>query len=144
MPFYKRIQNNQLLVAEIEVTSAGVSLLAVNHELYNYPVDGWYWFDTAEEAEINIPKTEESNPAPQAVTQVTMRQARLALFEINLLDKVERAIKGMRGTEGKIAQIEWESASVIDKNHPLIKQLMPILNLTDSDLDSLFQLASTK
>lgn len=147
MPFYKRIVDT-IVVLNQELKINDSTILEDDHEKYTYPIDGWYWFATMEDAEANIPKTAAPEPSPaptpQPIQQVTMRQARLALFEKDLLDKVERSIRGIRGPAGRIAQIEWESASVVDRNSPLIQELMPSLNLTAEQIDQLFALAATK
>ncbi len=48
--FYKL--DGELLLSSIFVSSPSFDLIAENHNKYNYPVDGWYWFDTEEEAKI--------------------------------------------------------------------------------------------
>ena len=55
--FYKN-DNTELLYAPNGVMHQDYDLLAENHMNYEYPIDGWYWFDTEEEARIffNIPK----------------------------------------------------------------------------------------
>lgn len=34
------------------VHTPSTSLLAEEHESYQYPVEGWYWFETIAEAEV--------------------------------------------------------------------------------------------
>ena len=77
-------------------------------------------------AKINVPET------------IDMRRARLALLQAGLLDTVEAAIAAMSGTEGKAARIEWEYATTIRRNHPLVKQLQGALSLTDEQMAQLF------
>jgi len=86
-------------------------------------------------------------PAPaQAILPqtVTMRQARLALLEAGLLASVEAAIASMTGTEGEAARIEWEYATELRRDHPLVVSLVPALGLTDAQLDALFLSAAAK
>jgi hypothetical protein len=47
--FYK-LDGEILLHAPNEVSSAFYDLSHKNHEQYEYPVDGWYWFDSEEQA----------------------------------------------------------------------------------------------
>lgn len=56
MAFFKNDDNN-LLVAPNFVYAPTFTLLVEDHNTYTYPQDGWYWFDTEEEARIffNIP-----------------------------------------------------------------------------------------
>lgn len=49
MPFYKR-ENDELHAAPLFVSGPGLDLTAENKDQYSYPVEGWYWFDTLDEA----------------------------------------------------------------------------------------------
>lgn len=77
-------------------------------------------------------------PEPQTPTVVSMRQARLALLQQNLLDAVEQAIA--IGT--KADQITWEYATEVNRSDALVVNMATALNLTEADLDNLFQAAS--
>lgn len=48
--FYK-LDNTSLLCAPNKVTHKDYVLETVNKDTYTYPVSGWYWFNTLEEAE---------------------------------------------------------------------------------------------
>jgi hypothetical protein len=47
--FYKK-ENEELLYATNIVEGNGFVLVAQDKDQYEYPVDGWYWFDSEEEA----------------------------------------------------------------------------------------------
>lgn len=47
--FYKHIQG-RLLYGPNFVLNADYTLERSTHETHTYPVDGWYWFETEEEA----------------------------------------------------------------------------------------------
>lgn len=49
MAFYKD-DNGSLLVGENFVYSPTVTLKKEDKDTYTYPQDGWYWFDTEDEA----------------------------------------------------------------------------------------------
>jgi hypothetical protein len=53
--FYKL--DTPLLYAPTEVHNLHYRLSRVDHHTYSYPVDGWYWFDSKENAHefFNIP-----------------------------------------------------------------------------------------
>lgn len=53
MAFYKK-DGDELLVGENFVSATGFELLAELHSSYDYPVDGWYWFDDFEQATITF------------------------------------------------------------------------------------------
>ena len=48
--FYK-FENGSLLSGEL-VTSPSFILVAEDKDTYTYPVQGWHWFDTEEEAQV--------------------------------------------------------------------------------------------
>ena len=72
------------------------------------------------------------NPVPQ---QVTMRQARLALLSVGLLDDVEMVI----AAAGRAAQLEWEYAAVVDRSGPIVAIVQQQKALTDAQIDDLFR-----
>ena len=49
MAFYKE-DNGSLLIGENFVYSPTVTLKAEDKDNFTYPQDGWYWFDTEDEA----------------------------------------------------------------------------------------------
>lgn len=49
MAFYRR-ENGTVVRADGPLFGPGYDLLAEQRGAYEYPVDGWYWFDTDEEA----------------------------------------------------------------------------------------------
>lgn len=77
-----------------------------------------------------------ANQPPAPIRTIDARRLRLALFQLKLLDKVESAI----ATLGRAAQIEWEFATDIKENYPLVDALATELNL---DTESIFTLASS-
>lgn len=101
------------------------------------PHKGWRLMTPEEVAEADAPKP----VVPQAVT---MRQARLALLMVGLLDNVEAAIAAIPDTTmRRAAEIEWEYATEVQRNSPLTAQLGPNLGLTNAQIDELFIAGST-
>ena len=72
-------------------------------------------------------------PAPVEITQVTMRQARLALLQSGLLDAVEAHVATPE------QRIWWDYSTVVEKNNPLCQEISAALGL---DLTVLFDLAA--
>ncbi len=68
---------------------------------------------------------------------ITMRQARLQLLEVELLDDVEALVALDRKS-----QIEWEYASEVYRQSQLIESVKGALNLTDTQIDNMFVEAS--
>lgn len=84
-------------------------------------------------------------PAPPVPVpdSVTMRQARLALLGIGLLDDVVAAIAAIPDpVQRKAAEIEWEYAQTVDRNSPFTQQMAAGLSLTAEQLDALFTQAA--
>jgi hypothetical protein len=48
--FYKKQEDGQILYAPNWVEGLDISLVAQNKDQYDYPVHGWYWFESEEEA----------------------------------------------------------------------------------------------
>lgn len=70
-------------------------------------------------------------------TQITMRQTRLYLLNIDLLDTVETIV-----SQNKAWQIEWEYASEVQRTNQLIVAMQQELELTDAQVDEMFLEAS--
>lgn len=74
---------------------------------------------------------------------VSMRQARLALLELDILDQVPAAIATIQDPKQKSkAEIEWEYATTVERNSTLVQMFSTQMGLTESQLDNLFTLAS--
>lgn len=79
------------------------------------------------------------DPTPVAVpVEVTMRQAKLALLAAGLLDDVEAALDGLPGDQGRVARIEWEYSSVMQRNKPFVQAIGQVVGLTAEQIDQLF------
>jgi hypothetical protein len=74
---------------------------------------------------------------------VTMRQARLALRQVNMLNFVEDGLNMLPEPDRTDAKIEWEYAQEVERLRPFVLTLQPLLGLTDEQLDYLFELAKT-
>ncbi len=101
-------------------------------ELAKILVDNWLVY-SGQQANITV-------KVPQTIT---MRQARLALLNVGLLDQVNNAISSISDEiSRRKAEIDWEYATNVERNWPWVIQLAPILGLTDNQLDNLFIEAS--
>lgn len=89
--------------------------------------------------DILAAKQAAAEAAPKPVpAHVTMKQARLALLDANLLDTVESNISALP----KADQIEWEFSLTVQRASPLVASLAATLGLTDAQVDQLFVDAS--
>lgn len=136
MPFYKK-DNEELLVAPNFVLGPGFELRAETKDDHTYPTDGWYWFDTLEDAINGL-----SNTPPTNI--VSRRQARLALLEVGLLDDVENFVSAIEDPVAKRqAQIEYE-ADPWDRDNQYLINMWVLLGGTEQTLNEMFALAATK
>ena len=74
--------------------------------------------------------------------EVTMRQARLALDAAGLLDAAQAVIDALPMPARKRAQIEWEYALSVRRDHPLIALMIAQGLATDVEVDGLFVAAA--
>lgn len=83
-------------------------------------------------------------PTPDQVVpeSVTMMQARLALLNAGRLNEAEAFINDMGGADGEAARIQWQYATEVLRDWPLVAILAQQLGMTDEQLDHLFVAAS--
>ena len=107
----------------------GVDPPEVNEWMY-YQWDGAGWVEFNE-----YPTT----PAPPVVIpqSISPRQARLKLLEADLLDNLEAVI-----TTNRAWQIEWEYATEVKRDSPLIDAVASEAGLTSDQIDQMFIEAS--
>lgn len=83
-------------------------------------------------------------PVVPVPTTLSMRQARLALLDADLLDNVDDAISSI--TDEKLkrkAQIEWEFSNEVQRSNVLIQMLSAVMGLSSEMLDQLFTVGLT-
>lgn len=99
---------------------------------------GWTW-DGETFAAPAPPSPEELRAL---IPPVTRRQARLALLGAGLLDDAEAALNNLDEPQRTAALIEWQDASVFQRDHPLIAAIGGALGLSESQVDDLFTQAA--
>ena len=129
MGFYKK-DTDTVLTGENFVFSPIVTLTKETKDDYTYPQDGWYWFDTFDEALQFFAGLKSSD-------SITMRQARLYLLGAGLLSQVESIV-----SQNEAWKIEWEYATDVVKNSQLVITLSNQLGLSSEAIDVMFDEAS--
>lgn len=76
-------------------------------------------------------------PAP-VLPAITQRQLRLTLAAHGLLSHVEPAITSLPEPQKTDAAIEWQFASVFQRDHPLILQIGAALELDELTIDAMW------
>jgi hypothetical protein len=109
-----------------------------------HPFDGGWFIGSEEEiaeGDIYDPEINEAytpEPEPVVITTITMRQAKLTLSRNGLRTEADEAIAAMEGQQGEEARIEWQYASTLNRDHPLVAALADTLDLSDEYVDELF------
>lgn len=86
---------------------------------------------------LNITPYIEPEPIIIIPNSITMRQTRLYLLSLNLLDDVEAFV-----SQNQAWQIEWEYSNEVLRTNQLITAMQSSLNLTDIQVDTMFLEAS--
>lgn len=84
-------------------------------------------------------KPEEVHEVVFIPTSITQRQCRLMLHKMG---KYKEVVTFIENSEDDEIKIEWEYASTIERNNPLVSHLGTQLELTKEQLDNLFVEAS--
>lgn len=136
----KYAYNNQGLLRDVVMTHPSI-LFAPEYaaQFVEVPDDaenGWMW--DGETASPPPPPP----PPPVVPQEITMRQARLALLAAGHLDGVQPALDALSEPQRAAAQIEWEYAATLKREHPLVLSLGTALGLSSEDVDALFVAAA--
>ena len=92
--------------------------------------DSWVIYDAEPAVVVPVP------------TEVTMRQARLALHAAGKLAAVDTAIEALPDPPKTAARIEWEYSNAVRRDSQFVALLGPTLGLDAAALDALFVAAS--
>jgi hypothetical protein len=123
------VVENSVVVNTILVESLDVLPNLIDGEI---GAIGWSYID----GQLIAPP--ESEPTPEPIPQsISPRQARLKLLEANLLDNLEAVI-----TTNRAWQIEWEYATEVKRDSPLIDAVASEAGLTSDQIDQMFIEAS--
>jgi len=99
------------------------------------------WSTPAEDAQRAV--DEAASQVPVVPASVTLRQAKLALALANKLADVQPIIDAMPEPQKTFAQIEWNSASSVERNNQLVHIVALNNNWTEEEVDQLFITAAT-
>lgn len=93
----------------------------------------------------NLTQEEINQRLPQPQERCSPRQIRLALIQSGIsLSSIESQIDAIQDPiQKEIAKAEWEYALEIKRDHPLVSMLSANLNLTEQQVNNIFDLAVT-
>ena len=130
MGFYKKVDDD-ILKGENFVFSPVVTLKAEDKDSYEYPQDGWYWFDTFDQAIAFFAGVKDDSDS------ITPLQAELQLHKIGLLNRVKQMV-----ASDPVVDIYWSRAQKFYKTDSILLGMATALDLTSEKLDELFDEAS--
>lgn len=96
------------------------------------------WLDAG-----NVPEPAEIPVVDNVPSEVTMRQARLALHAAGKLTAVEAAINALPDPPKTAARIEWDFSNTVQRQNGFVSQIAPLIGMSESEIDSLFITAAT-
>ena len=78
-------------------------------------------------------------PTAAVPSEVSMRQAQLALLQAGILDTVEEVV----AQADRSVQIDWQKGHVVRRDWSALATVQALLNMTDRQMDELFILADS-
>lgn len=130
--YYRR--DDEILQQASEVHAPSFVLTPENHAEQQYPADGWYWFDTLDEALIGM-------ISPPDAPTVTALQALLALDALGLSEAYETWCNDPARTFTEKAFIT--RAQTWKRTDQTFNAAADALGKTDEERDQFFELAKT-
>lgn len=91
--------------------------------------------------EVGVVEEEYDVPVPQTISP---RQLRLQLRSINMLDQIPTLLDSLPEGVREDAWIEWEYATEIRRDHPVLMQMIGALGLTEEQVNDFFIYASER
>jgi hypothetical protein len=134
MGYYKK-DNTGIIGGGERIDSPKKSLTKLDKDSLTFPQDGWYWFDTYDQAVLFF-----ANQINTQIGVISIRQARRALDHFELLDIVDNAIIN---SNNKALQIDWEYATEVRRDWADLITLTTALNISDIQLDEMFAYGAT-
>ena len=86
-----------------------------------------------EAAKVRLNTEKEIDNLVIVPTSISMRQARLYLYKVKLLDGIEEVV-----SSNEEWKIQWEYSASIDRKNELVLLVQERFKLTDTEVDSIF------
>ena len=87
----------------------------------------------------SLPGAEAVVPPPRIPQQVTRFQAKAALMQIGLLDKIDASAAA---SDDPLFKLAWSEATMFDRNSPMVQSIAAAFGMSGDDVDQLFVAAS--
>lgn len=131
MPFCKLNESGDLISSPNYVFGPGYELRAELRDTYTFPVNGWSWYETSEQAYDELVGSR----------VITRAQAKLALLQMDLLDKLEKFMSS--DTTPREYKIAWNDALTFKRHSNTIIAVSQALSLTEEQVDKMFEIGSS-
>lgn len=142
--FYRR--DGDHIHSAVGVHSPAFSLDEDSHADHSYPVDGWYWFSTLDEALVGLPRdrTNQAVLAWQARYLLATKPAATegplaAITGANLLEQIDAFTSQMLDAP---ALEKFNGATTWQRSDSLLIQLSELAGMDDAAIDELFDAAA--
>ena len=144
IPFRIRLSNGQTRTdpttfTEQEIVDAGYIAVPDAPVITNTQVMVWNSTNLTWDVRDKTPEELYQEYVSRVPRSVTMRQARLALLEVGLLEQVNASINSIPESAAKI---EWEYALTVERGSLLVNQLAEQLQLSEQQVLELFERAA--
>lgn len=103
------------------------------------------WIEESYIRDLNQSEIDQRIPQPNNVNTCTPRQIRIAIIKSGMsLSSIDEYINNIQdNAQREIARSEWEYSLEIKKDHPIVELIASTLNLTQQQINDIFNLAST-
>ena len=129
--FFKKDESGIMSAEYVEAPSA--ILMEITKDEHTYPVEGWYWFETLDNAIAFYANK-------QDVNSITPRQIRLQLSAIGMRQAVEDYV----AASSLDIKDWWEFSTFFERSNPLLIGAATALGMTSEQLDQFFVEASKR
>ena len=109
------------------VETPSAILMEITKDEHTYPIEGWYWFETLDDAITFYANKQDAN-------SITPRQIRLQLSAIGMRQAVEDYV----AASSLDIKDWWEFSTYIERTSPLVIDAATQLGMTSEQLDQFF------
>lgn len=138
MPFYKKTET-EIMTAQNGVSGPGFELSESTRDQYQFPVDGWYWFENIDQAISSFSTLNRPTGTSASPRQLRQALSRVPYGSGTLRDLVESTV----ALGDQDLRDWWEFSTSYDRNHPNVSEMAATLGVSSEQVDQLWALALT-
>lgn len=130
--FYKST-GVEILYAPNYIQSPNYYITVNDKDSQSFPIDGWYYFDTKQEAESFF------QLLPPVPSEIPLWAFRIVLRKMGMWTLIEQAIAQATPEEALIVQEYLDYGNFIERNSPMLEKFAHGLGLGDDVIDGIFR-----